>query len=434
MISVRLSAAAILSRVIKDGHSLTVALEDAFESIAEQKDKAFIQALCFGVVRYFDRLDYILQLLLSKPLRNKDADIKMLLLIGLYQLKYMRVKTHAAVSETVSAANKKKWAKSLINGVLRQYIRDQGSLENKADDNDVSLFSHPQWLVDVIKHDWPEQADSIFLENNKLPPMALRVNLAHNNRDEYLLLLTKHSIQASPSPICSTAIVLTEPMAVEKLPGFDEGFVSVQDVAAQLSVDLLDVQKGHSVLDICSAPGGKTAAILEKHQQSISMMAVDIDEKRLSKVDENMQRLKLEAKLVVGDAGMPEQWVGTQMFERILVDAPCSALGVVRRHPDIKILRRATDIVALQATQQQILHAAWQLLVPGGVLLYATCSILEQENGKQIDNFLNSHEDAQEIEIKADWGEVREYGRQILTGDNGMDGFYYAKLLKISSV
>jgi 16S rRNA (cytosine967-C5)-methyltransferase len=430
MMNVRLSAATILSRVIKEGQSLTVALDHTFESIAEQKDRAFIQALCYGVVRYYYRLDDIVQQLLSKSLRSKDTDIKMLLLIGIYQLKYMRVKRHAAVSETVSAASKKKWAKSLINGVLRQYIREQEALEKKADESIVTLFAHPQWMVDVFKKDWPEQAQKVLLENNQPPPMSLRVNLAQNSREDYLKLLAEHSIQASSSHLCSTAIVLKEPRAVEKLPGFSDGLVSVQDVAAQLAAEILDVQAGQSVLDICAAPGGKTAAILERQTKPMSMLAVDIDEKRLARVADNIQRLKLQANLVVGDASKPEQWVKNQMFERILVDAPCSALGVIRRHPDIKVLRRESDILALQLIQQQILQAAWQLLVPSGVLVYATCSILEQENEGQIEIFLKDHENAQEVPINAEWGIARRFGRQILTGDSGMDGFYYAKLVK----
>jgi len=223
---------------------------------------------------------------------------------------------------------------------------------------------------------------------------------------------------------------LESPVAVEKLPGFSEGMVSVQDTAAQLAAELLDVQTGQSVLDLCAAPGGKTAAILERQAEAISMMAVDIDEGRLKRVKENLQRLKLTANVIAGDAAKPNEWVQNQKFDRILVDVPCSALGVIRRHPDIKILRRETDIDELQAVQQQILQAAWDLLLPGGILLYATCSILKQENELQIESFLNNSSDAEELIINADWGLKRKFGRQILTGDQAMDGFYYARLVK----
>ena len=430
MLNVRLQAANVLSRVVKDGQSLKVALDRAFEPIENSKDRAFIQALCYGVIRQYHRLDFILQQLLTKPLRNKDTDIKMLLLMGMYQLKFMRVKAHAAVSETVSAAKKKSWSKSLINGVLRQYIREQESLEEKADQNSSAANSHPQWLIDKIGEDWPEQVASLLEQNNRQPPMVLRVNLAQGSRDAYLKRLKEHLIEAKGVSFCPSAIILAQPVNVEKLPGFSDGLVSVQDTAAQLAAELLDVQPGHSVLDLCAAPGGKTAAVLERQIESISMLAVDIDETRLERVNDNLQRLKLQAKVVAGDATQPEAWVNGQTFDRILVDAPCSAIGVIRRHPDIKVLRRESDISALQAIQQQILDKAWELLLPGGVLLYITCSVLKQENEKQIKTFLSKHQDAVEEPIVADWGIKREFGRQVLTGDSDMDGFYYAKLLK----
>ncbi|MCK5190573.1 MAG: 16S rRNA (cytosine(967)-C(5))-methyltransferase RsmB, partial [Methylococcales bacterium] len=402
--NVRLQAANVLSRVVKDGLSLTVALDRAFESIENSKDRAFIQALCYGVIRQYHRLDFILQQLLTKPLRNKDTDIKMLLLMGLYQLKFMRVKSHAAVSETVSAAKRKSWAKSLINGVLRQYIREQENLEEKADQDSSAAQSHPQWLINKIRQDWPEQAGSLLEQNNQQPPMVLRVNFAQGSRDAYLKRLKESLIPAKAVSFCPSAIKLDQPVNVEKLPGFSDGLVSVQDTAAQLAAELLDVQPGHSVLDLCAAPGGKTAAILEQQIKSVSMLAVDIDETRLERVNDNLQRLKLQAKVVAGDATQPETWANGQMFNRILVDAPCSAIGVIRRHPDIKVLRRESDISALQAIQQQILSAAWDILVPGGVLLYVTCSVLKQENERQIETFLTKHQDAVEQPIEVDWG------------------------------
>ena len=428
--NLRLVSAGVLSRVIKDGQSLTVALDAAFSSVDDSKDRAFIQALCFGVVRQYHRLDFVLQQLLPKPLRNKDTDIKILLLMGLYQLKYMRVKSHAAVSETVSAAKKKSWAKSLINGVLRQYIRGQDELEEKADQGWSTLYSHPEWLIDKIKKDWGEHAQNIFIENNRQPPMVLRVNLAQTTQAAYLDLLAEQSIKAVFVPFCTSAVVLEQAVAVEKLPGFSDGLVSVQDTAAQLAAELLDVQPSQSVLDLCSAPGGKAAAILEREPKIDSLLAVDIDENRMIRVTENLQRLRLQADVVLGDASQPNTWAQGKTFDRILVDVPCSALGVVRRHPDIKVLRRESDIDALRIVQQKILHAAWELLVPGGVLLYATCSVLKQENEKQIEEFLNNHANASELAINGEWGIKRQFGRQILTGDQGMDGFYYAKLVK----
>ncbi len=426
----RLKASQVLSKVIKDGQSLTVALDNALDSIENSMDRAFIQALCYGVTRQHQRLDFILHQLLNKPLRTKDTDITILLLLGLYQIKYMRVKPHAAVSETVNAVKKKSWAKSLINGVLRQYIREQESLEYKADQQTNTLHSHPDWLIKHLEQDWPEHSTEILVANNQPPPMVLRVNLQKTSQQAYLKLLAEHSINATAIDFCSSALVLEQSIGVEKLPGFDSGLVSIQDTAAQLAAQLLDVQAGQSVLDLCAAPGGKTAAIIERQSAAISLLAVDIDENRLSRIKDNLTRLELQAKVLVGDAEKPEEWVNNQKFDRILVDTPCSAIGVIRRHPDIKLLRRESDISKLLATQKQILHAAWELLVPGGILLYATCSVLKQENEEQIQAFLAHQKDASEILINADWGIKRPAGRQILTGDSEMDGFYYAKLLK----
>ncbi len=407
---------------------MTAALDNALQTIESGKDRAFIQALCYGVCRQYHRLDFILGQLLDKPL--KDMDIKALALVGLYQLKFMRVKPHAAVSETVLAARKKPWAKSLINAVLRTYLREQETLEQKADNEQTAAVSHPDWLIKQIEQDWPEQAQRILSENNLQPPMVLRVNLARTSRDRYLQALMEQSIAAEAVGFCPSAIMLDKPVPVELLPGFDEGLVSVQDTAAQLAAGLLDARPGHRVLDVCAAPGGKTAHILESQPQLKELVAVDIDESRMQRVSENLQRLGLQAKLVVGDAANPEKWWDGKPFDRILLDAPCSALGVIRRHPDIKLLRRAGDIESLQALQKAILQAVWPLLAPDGLLVYATCSILKQENERQVQAFLAEHGDAVELPIVADWGSAGKCGRQILTGDSAMDGFYYARISK----
>jgi 16S rRNA (cytosine967-C5)-methyltransferase len=427
-LNTRLVAAKVLSRVLQDGQSLTAALDKAFLDIESSKDRAFIQALCYGVCRQFHRLDFILSQLLDKPL--KDADVKSLALVGLYQLNFMRVKPHAAVSETVLAARKKPWAKSLINALLRTYLREQEGLEQKADKTQAAALSHPGWLIKQIEQDWPGQAKSILQENNQQPPMVLRVNLAKSSREHYLQLLVGQEIAAEPISFCPSAIKLDKPVPVELLPSFAGGLVSVQDTAAQLAAGLLDVQPGHRVLDVCAAPGGKTAHILESQPQLKELVAVDIDEVRMQRVSENLQRLNLQAKLAVGDAANPASWWDGQLFDRILLDAPCSALGVIRRHPDIKLLRRAEDIGQLQVLQKSILQAVWPLLASGGQLLYATCSILKQENEQQVQAFLTEHSDAVELPIDVNWGVAGVCGRQILTGDSAMDGFYYARISK----
>jgi 16S rRNA (cytosine967-C5)-methyltransferase len=418
----------VLSRVLQDGQSLTAALDFALPAVESAKDRAFIQALCYGVCRAYHRLDFILSELLDKPL--KDQEVKALALVGLYQLKYMRVKPHAAVSETVLATRKKPWAKALINALLRSYLRDQDSLEQKADNNHCAAVSHPDWLIRKIEQDWPGQAQNILLANNRQPPMSLRVNLSRVSLDHYLQQLIGLDIAAMTVDFCPSALILDKPVAVDLLPGFADGLVSVQDVAAQLAADLLDVRAGQRVLDVCAAPGGKAAHILEHQSQTQELVAVDIDAARMLRVSDTLQRLKLPATLVVGDAAKPQDWWDGRLFERILLDAPCSALGVIRRHPDIKLLRRADDIPPLQALQQSILRAVWPLLAPGGIMVYATCSILKQENEQQIAAFLAAHPDAIELPIDATWGVAGSHGRQIMTGESAMDGFYYARIGK----
>ncbi|MDD5277513.1 MAG: 16S rRNA (cytosine(967)-C(5))-methyltransferase RsmB [Methylovulum sp.] len=423
-------AVQVLTQVLQKGHSLTVALDQALASVESGQDRAFIQALCYGVCRHYHYLDFILNQLLAKPL--KEMDVKVLALIGLYQLRFMRVKTHAAVSETVHATRKKPWAKGLINALLRTYLRDQETLEQAAKQIPPVVNSHPDWLIQHIQRDWPEQAKQILTENNQQPPMVLRVNLAKISREQYLLQLNSLDITAVAVDFCPSALMLDKPVPVEQLPDFFEGLVSVQDTAAQLAAGLLglDTGLGLRVLDVCAAPGGKTAHILETQPHLSALVAVDIDTARMQRVRDNLQRLQLSATLLVGDAAKPLDWWDGQLFDRILLDAPCSATGVIRRHPDIKLLRRAEDIAQLQILQKSILEAVWPLLAPGGLLLYATCSVLKQENEQQVLAFLAAHSDAFIELFSGDWGRVGTYGRQILPGDQGMDGFYYARLGK----
>lgn len=421
-------------KVLYDGLSLTTAIDQAFAncSSVSAKDKAFIQALCYGVCRYYHRLDFILSELLDKPL--KDKEVKTLALAGLFQLAYMRVKPYAAVSETVVAASKKPWAKSVINAVLRNFLRRQTDLEQLANQSETAAISHPAWLIERIRNDWPDQVQALLQENNKQPPMTLRVNLTKGSLADYQARLTENGLEHTCYTFCPSALTLRKPVAVEQLPGFAEGWVSVQDGAAQLAAVLLDVQPGQRVLDMCAAPGGKTSHILEIQPALESMVAVDIDEKRLAQVKDNLHRLDLHAQLIIGDASLPQNWWDGQLFDRILVDAPCSATGVIRRHPDIKLLRRPEDISQLVSEQKAILRAAWTMLAKGGLLLYATCSVFKAENEQQIADFLAEHADASELSIATchpgEWGIARLHGQQILTGDASMDGFYYALLRK----
>jgi 16S rRNA (cytosine967-C5)-methyltransferase len=427
-VNLRLVAAKIIYRVIKDGQSLPAALDKSLSKVSASKDRAFIQAICYGTLRYYHYLSFILNQLLRKPL--KDGEVEALALIGLYQLKFMRVKAHAAVSETVGAANKKPWAKGLLNAVLRNYQREQGALEALANKDKVASCSHPEWMVDLVTNDWPQYVDAILEENNQQPPMALRVNQGLISTEAYIQRLNEVGISAAISNVCSSALVLQSPIPVEQLPDFMAGLVSVQDTAAQLAAGLLDAKPGHRVLDLCAAPGGKTTHILELQPELKKLVAVDIDSTRLTNISENLQRLKLKADCIAGDATQPSQWWDGEQFDRILLDAPCSATGVIRRHPDIKVLRREDDIGNLQHLQQSILDTIWPLLKPGGVLLYVTCSILKLENEAQISAFLSRTDDASESPINSTWGIEQTHGRQILTGEDRMDGFYYACLRK----
>ncbi len=421
-------AARVITQVLQDGQSLTLALDNALKTLESVQDKAFIQALCYGVCRTYHRLDFILDALTDKPI--KTLEVKSLILIGLYQLKYMRVKPHAAVSETVQAARRTPWAKALVNALLRSYLRQQDVLEQQADKIKTAALSHPGWLIQLLEQDWPQQAEAILFENNQQPPMALRVNLTKTTREKYLKLLIAQDIAAKAISFCPTGIMLDKPVPVTALPHFAEGWVSVQDTAAQLAAELLDLQPGQRILDVCAAPGGKTAHILE-NQPNTELVAVDIDENRMQRVSDNLQRLGLHATLIVADAHKPEDWWDGKPFDRILLDAPCSATGVIRRHPDIKLLRRATDIAALTTLQASILAPVWPLLAPGGILLYATCSVLKQENEAQMSAFLSTHKNAIELPIIDDsWGIHANFGRQILTGESAMDGFYYARIAK----
>lgn len=428
----RAVAARILAQVCFKGRSLSQVLAQTLENLPDKTQNPLIQEICYGVLRDYPRLSSITEGLLKKPFKAKDGDIQSLLLVGLYQLIAMRVPDHAAVSETVAAINdlKKPWARSLTNAILRNFLREKEQRLKQAEQTEETHWKHPQWLIDEIRTAWPDQWQNVLTANNQRPPMSLRVNFSRNSSEDYLAELTVENFSAQASAIVPSAVALTQPMDVANVPGFTEGRVSVQDEAAQLAANLLQLNPSQKVLDVCAAPGGKTAHILETAE--VDLTAVDIDANRLDKISQNLQRLNLEARLIVGDATEPKTWWDGQTFDRILLDAPCSATGVIRRHPDIKVLRRAADISALVALQAQILDAMWLLLKPGGMLLYATCSVLPKENDEQIAAFVERCPDASPISMDADWGVASGAGRQILPGENGMDGFYYACLKKQS--
>ena len=427
----RTAAVRVLTEVLEQGHSLSAVLPRilAATTTAEQ---GLAQELCYGTLRWLPRLQAVAARLLERPLRARDLDVHALLLVGLYQLLYLNIPSHAAVSLTVEAAAAlgKEWAKGLLNAALRRLLRERDALLCVVDRDETAALAHPKWLLQQLREAWPSQWPAIVETNNTRPPLTLRVNALHGVRTSYQARLTQAGIAAAVVPHAPTALTLTTPLAVEQLPGFAAGDVSVQDAAAQLAAGLLQLQPGQRVLDACAAPGGKTGHILESCP-GLSLLALDREPERLRRVAENLARLGLEAELISGDAGTPDAWWDGQPFDRILLDAPCSGSGVIRRHPDIKTLRRPEDIATLAAEQQRLLHALWPLLKPGGMLVYVTCSILPAENGRQVATFLQTQLNAREDVIDVGWGHAVEAGRQILPGENGMDGFYYACLCKI---
>ncbi len=411
-------------------------LSELLPQLSEQdKDQGLVQELCFGVCRWFTRLDKLAAPLVRQPFKDRDADLHALLLIGLYQMLYLRIPDHAAIAETVEAARqlKKEWAVKVINGMLRTAQREKAQLEKQLPDSLALQHAHPQWLVDALTAAWPEQTVAILKANNLPGPLCLRVNALRCDRDTYLRLLKEAGIGAHPGDLASSAIYLDQAVGVQQLPHFADGWVSVQDEAAQLSAFLLNPQPGERVLDACAAPGGK-ACHLREHQPDIGeLIALDADAKRLQRVEQNLERLQLQASVVHATLEEYASHYQGEKFDRILLDAPCSATGVIRRHPDIKWLRKRSDIGKLAATQQRLLEMAFSLLRPGGTLLYATCSVLPQENTRVVHGFLKQQKQAVEDLILAPWGQASESGRQLLPQQNGHDGFYYARIKRLST-
>ena len=427
-LDVRAAAACVIGDVI-GGHSLNQALPDRLNRVSE-RDQGLLQQLCYGTLRQSPRLQAILGQLLEKPLRDKDRDLQGLLLCGLYQLDSTRVPDHAAVAATVGAtqALKKHWAKGMTNAILRRYLREREQLSTMLDQ--AAAASHPPWLFRRIMEQWPTAAATIIEANNQQPPMTLRVNDRRLSREEYLGALQNQGIAATAGKLSPHAIRLAYPTNVWELPGFMAGDVSVQDEGAQMAAILLGADAGERILDACAAPGGKACHILELQPGLAELVAMDIDAVRLQKVSENLQRLGLEATLLTGDAAQPPAHLEPASFDRILLDAPCSASGVLRRHPDVKLLRRESDIAQLAVQQRSFLHGLWPLLKAGGTLLYATCSILDEENSQVVQGFLSEQKDAKLSCASMSWGMAAACGRQLLPLSDGPDGLFYALLRK----
>lgn len=424
--------------VIEQGRSLTQVLNEALAPFSDRRERAFTQALIIGTLRWQLRLEALREHLLKKPLKAKDADVNQLICLGLYQILYMDTPEHAAVSETVQLTQrlKKPWAKALINGILRNFLRDKDALCAEVDLKPAYCYSHPQWFTKRIRQAYPEDWAAILNANNQPAPLTLRVNALQQTRSEFMALLAESSIAAEPHPYSPHGILLQHSTDISQLPTYDTGGFSVQDGAAQLAGWLLNPQPHEQLLDACAAPGGKTSHLLELSQNQAQVYALEKEPTRIERLSENLHRLGLQAHIAEGDASdLTELWPSVQ-FDKILLDAPCSATGIIRRHPDIKWHRTPEDIVALTELQARILKSVWARLKPGGQLLYATCSILPEENRLQMAHFLSDTADATEMpycinQEAVTWGQsFGGSGIQILPGLAGMDGFYYCLMSK----
>lgn len=445
----RLLSAEILGRVLAHQGSLASYLTADLRN-DQNLNFSLLQEYCYGLCRWHGTLECWAAVLLEKPLRRKDQDVHCLILLGLYQLFFMRTPAHAAINETVTAATTlgKPWAKGLVNAVLREALRRETELRAASDADYACKYAHPQWLLTQLKRDWPKHYRELLDANNQRAPMTLRVNRSRLTRDAYLIRLQQAGIAARPGACAATAVYLDVAVDVHVLPGFAAGDVSVQDEASQLLPTFLTLQPGQRVLDACAAPGGKTCALLEL-EPTLDVLCLDNDARRLARLHENLTRCGLTATVLCGDitSGVPE--ASTASFDAILLDAPCSATGVIRRHPDIKLLRTAEEVAQLTSKQAALLDAAWPLLKPGGHLLYSTCSVLHCENSAQIAYFLQRHADARELRLSvaahtavhttADDSmdiavpvstQVCEHGLQLFPQPRGHDGFYYALLQK----
>ena len=424
--AVRAAAARVLAEVL-DGASLERALAPVLAGVAA-RDRGLCRELCAGTLRLAPRLQGLLAQLLTRPLRERDGDIQALALIGLYQLCETRIPDHGAVSASVDAASAlgKARAGALLNAVLRRYLREADTLLSRL--APAARAAHPAWLFEAVQQQWPQQRAQIVQANNRRPPMTLRLDTARVDRQRYAAELARAGIATRPGALTPTALTLEAARPVDELPGFESGRVSVQDEAAQLAAILLAPRRGERILDACAAPGGKTLHLLEAQPQ-IALSAMDIRGDRLARVADNLKRGGQRAELIIGDGAAPPATLA-QPFDAILADVPCSASGVLRRHPDIKVLRRREDIAGFARQQLAILSGLWPLLRPGGRLLYVTCSILREENDAVIGRFLNTHAEARCAALSAAGALPCAHGIQLLPDAQATDGLYFALLQK----
>jgi 16S rRNA (cytosine967-C5)-methyltransferase len=428
--SARAVALDSLSSVLAEGASLAATLPPRLAGLDDPRERALAQELAYGVLRWRPRLEAVLAGVLDRPLRRREHEVRLALLLGIYQLLHTRVPAYAAVAETLALleARGKGWAKGLANALLRRVDTERAELLARADASEVARYAHPAWLLQALRRAWPDDWAAILTADNERPPLTLRVNRLRVSREAYLDALGHAGLDAGPTPFAPEGVVVETPVDVESLPGFSAGLCSVQDAAAQLAAPLLGLAPGQRVLDACAAPGGKTAHILETEPELAEVVALEQDPARAERLRGTLARLGLRARVVVADAGHPDGWWDRRAFDRILLDAPCSATGVIRRHPDVKYRRDPAAVTQLARAQRRLIEALWPLLAPAGTLLYATCSVLPEENEEVLARFLDARSDARPVSLEGPWGRPRAIGRQVLPGDDGMDGFFYALL------
>lgn len=426
----RAQAARALARIALDGVSLRTELAAASGGIADPRDRALLAAMLFESARGWLRWDAAAAALLDKPLPPRARELRALLVVGFVQLAVLDLPAYAVVAACVEAARLLGQPRhaGLVNAILRRFLRERAALEAQLDRDPVTRHAHPRWLIDAIERDWPDQVEAILAANNRQAPLTLRVNRRRTDRAALLARFEEAGVAAQAPEDLPDALVLEHSQDVTRLPGYVQGWFSVQDGAAQRVADLLALRDGLRVLDACAAPGGKAAHALER--ADVALLALDRDAARLPRIGDNLHRLGLEATVRAGDAAQPARWWDEQAFDRILIDAPCSATGIVRRQPDVKLHRRAADLAPLAATQRRLLDALWPLLAPGGRLVYATCSLLRAENQAVLAQFLDAHDNAVASPLPDRFGLAAGVGRQNLPGEGGMDGFYYAVLEK----
>jgi len=430
MTDTRALAATALADIALRGTSLREAMERHAPRLPDPRDRALLMALLSEGARWWLRFDPALDHLLAQSLRRKEPAVHALLLLGLVQLEILELSEYAAVAATVEAtrALKRPHLAGLANAVLRRWQRERNERLAALDASPPTRHAHPVWLAEALARDWPDQAEAVLAADNREPPLMLRANRRRTTREALLERLRLDGQTAELHPWLVDAIVLPHSSDVTRLPGFTEGLFAVQDGAAQIAADLLDVRSGQRVLDACAAPGGKACHLLERTE--LAFTALDSDPARLRRIGQNLDRLGLHAALRSGDAGAPDAWWDGQPYDRILIDAPCSATGVLRRRPDVRLHRRESDIPALAALQQRILAALWPLLEPGGKLLYATCSLLRAENEASVQSLLAANADAHALPFTLPAGHAAAVGWQVLPGDGDLDGMYYAVLEK----